>query len=350
MQTNTAPKVHAAKPRRDDRQRKRRAKKRHNIAPRNPKAGAAKQVPDLGVQLRAAAKRSSVAHLTIEAKQGKVRQLAKFIGAQFPDAVTMHMVSPIMIVAYMDFRKEEGIADRTMQNDVSAIRTSFRDAGFPEIADAPEISCVALGIDDASRAGTKTAASVAQYELAVMDARLLSPALACCLRLQWTVGLRAMEAIRSGRSLVNWQHQLRCGQPLRVIDGTKGGRKRFVHVVDVEGTAQVIEEALEVMAANGGVLIPGSLKKAYSYYRHAMNKKIKMQGHCLRYAFTYNRVVAYLAQSCSLKEALGRTAEDLGHGKGRDAWVRRVYLNDVELGPLMEVAKDLAEARAGRRA
>ena len=135
-----------------------------------------------------------------------------------------------------------------------------------------------------------------------------------------------MEAIRSRDRLAIWERQLREGETtIEVVLGTKGGRTRWVHLVETEHAIAAVREALAVMQRHGRLAQGRTLKQAETWYRNAMHR-LHVQGHALRYAWARERMDAYLAEGIPMAEALARTSMDLGHGDGRGRWVRMVYL------------------------
>lgn len=58
------------------------------------------------------------------------------------------------IESYVMARREAGITPRTLQNEMAALRTILAQSGRPKFAQSERISNKALGLGNASRAGT----------------------------------------------------------------------------------------------------------------------------------------------------------------------------------------------------
>lgn len=69
-------------------------------------------------------------------------------------------------------------------------------------------------------------------------------------------------------------------------------------------------------------------------YWHGQELHIGLTGtyspHSLRYAWTQDAILHYLAQGFSGKEALVMTSMDLGYGDGRGRYVAQVYGQGAE--------------------
>lgn len=234
------------------------------------------------------------------------------------------------IVHYFSARKSSGTHIRTMQNEAAHIRVAMRAEGRYQAADSPTISNAALGISGASRKGTNHAPSDAALADILALAASADEVLPILLRMERYLGLRAMEAIRSGPTLSLWKRQVTSGIPITVIYGTKGGRRRDTHVPNRTLALAAIMDAMEVARKRGGKLIAKTtLKQADTWYRNAMSryvtKKAGVTGHSLRYAFTQESMARYAAQGYTVREARALTSMDLGHGDGRGRYVAMVY-------------------------
>lgn len=283
---------------------------------------------DAQSSLRGAAKKSGGSFLT---KTARMATLGRLGGAMYDRGFQVTGIEGIKekhIQAYIESRKDE-VGVRTLQNEMAHIRCSLTTYGREKLANSPRISNEALGISGSSRAGTKTGISDEAYQQALEKAGSRSPGLAVVMKLERTLGLRAAEAIRSPGSLATWEKQLEAGRPIRVIEGTKGGRPRDTHPPDRAAALEAVREARAVASSSGGHLIAGAsgtLLSAMRTYANQMHRHIGIEGHSLRYAFTKERVDAYIDAGFSRREAMAMTSLDLGHGDGRGDYVARVYL------------------------
>jgi site-specific recombinase XerD len=234
--------------------------------------------------------------------------------------------------AYVEARQSTA-GKRTLQTEMSHVRQILRQAGRHQLADSPRLSNRALGLDGVSRTGTRLACPRALYEKALHLAQARDKAVAACLALQHTFGLRAEEAVQAGKSLNDWQKALERGfSKLPVIYGTKGGKLREVHVVDTEKAKAVVARAIE--ARHGPNLInKPTIQQAMAYY-HRETSKAGLTGvyspHALRYAYARDCYNDCLKRGMSAENALAFTSLSLGHGDGRGRWLKSVYLQGMD--------------------
>ncbi|WP_047683301.1 MULTISPECIES: integrase domain-containing protein [Xenorhabdus] len=188
---------------------------------------------------------------------------------------------------YVDTRLSQGIAKRTVQNEMAALRNIFRMAGREKLETSPRLSNQALG-------------------------------------------LRSQEAVQCRASLKSWRKQLEQPEPkLQVVFGTKGGRPRQTRVLDVAAVQASVEQAIIIGEQRNGRLIDKpDLKQAMNYWR-THTTKIGLTGchspHSLRYAWAQDALRFYQQQGFSHQEARALVSMDLGHGDGRGRYVERVY-------------------------
>jgi site-specific recombinase XerD len=270
------------------------------------------------------------AHLTKEARENTMARVIESAWARGEQTTGIEGLRDRHISGYIAERQAQGISSRTLQNEISHIRTSMKAAGREQAAAMPSLATRALGIEAASRAGTRSPATPEQASAAYEAASRRDAGLAVTVRLQETLGLRRMEALQAGSSLQTWVKNLEKDGTVHVIFGTKGGRERDVHVVDRVAALAAVREAQCVAASRGGQLMVGSLRQVETAHRHAWNRHLGraagIDSHQLRMAFAKARVAAYQADGCTRREALAKTSADLGHGDGRGRWVERVYL------------------------
>ena len=241
------------------------------------------------------------------------------------------------LVAYVAARKDAGIANRTICNEMSHIRKTLTAIGKAGLAKRPEYSNKALGIAGGSRTGTKQAMTDKTYQATVVRLEQLGrKGLAATLPLQRELGLRMAEAVRAGNAetLRRMARELTATGRVRVILGTKGGRARDVHPVDRERALNAIRNALAVLKetkqthlvtrADGTSI---NLKQALTIYKNVL-QRAGVQSHTARYAFARERQDAYKAEGLGKREAGAATSLDLGHGDGRDRYVTSVYARE----------------------
>ncbi|CNI88823.1 putative DNA-binding prophage protein [Yersinia frederiksenii] len=234
------------------------------------------------------------------------------------------------IESYIADRVSQGIAIRSLHNEMAAIRTIFRLAGREKIVSSERLTNKALGLSGASRAGTKFAIPEGIYNTMLHAAKQHDQGFSCALQLARLLGLRSQEAVQCARSLKTWGKQLEQNLPsLTVIFGTKGGRSRETRILDREAITLAVKEAQLIAETRGGKLIDKpDLKTAMNFWRsHAA--RLGLTGHysphSLRYAWAQDAIKHYLAAGFTRIEARALTSMDLGHGDGRGRYVERVY-------------------------
>ncbi|PHM45530.1 integrase domain-containing protein [Xenorhabdus miraniensis] len=231
---------------------------------------------------------------------------------------------------YVDARLSQGIAKRTVQNEMSALRNIFRMAGREKLETSPRLSNQALGLSGNSRAGTKQAIPDTTFQVVYQKALERDVGFAVTLKLARLLGLRSQEAVQCSASLKSWHKQLEQSEPkLHIVFGTKGGRPRQTRVLDVTAVKAVVEQAMAVAEQRGGRLIDKpDLKQAMNYWR-THTTRIGLTGchspHSLRYAWAQDALSFYQQNGFSRQEARALVSMDLGHGDGRGRYVERVY-------------------------
>lgn len=234
------------------------------------------------------------------------------------------------IEGYIRERLAQGIAKRSLQNEMAAIRNLLKQAGRDRLAVSDRLSNRALGLSGASRNGTKLAITPEHYRHVLETARAKDPGLAAALELSRLMGLRSQEAVQAAQSLKTWRQALERGDTqLTVVFGTKGGRPRETVILDAGAVKKALDNALSVAEHRNGRLIDKPDLKTAMKYWHSQASRIGLTGayspHSLRYAWAQDVIRYYLAQGFSEKEALAMTAMDLGHGDGRGRYVAQVY-------------------------
>ncbi len=275
------------------------------------------------------------AHLTREAR---IRTIDKFVNVMFDSGIT-HMESARDIEIrhlklFTERQLERGFSIRTIQNQMSHLRTVLRQVRRGDVGCCEEASNEKLGISGASRIGTKTAMSLSDFEAVVSLANQKGrPGIGHCLALEREFGLRGNEALHADTgTLCRWIHELENTGQIHVTDGTKGGRKRWVTIHNVDKGVAILAAARKTAKSQGGFLVSRKngakvegLKQARSIY-HGWCFRAGIQPHALRYAFTRSQLEKYLRCGYKKRDALKSISADLGHGSGRARWVKSVYL------------------------
>lgn len=234
------------------------------------------------------------------------------------------------IQRYIRERLVQGIARRSLQNEMAAIRCLLKQAGRDRLADSEQLSNRALGLSGASRHGTRLAITPEYYRDVLEAARAKDPGLAAVVELARVMGLRSQEAVQSVQSLRTWQTALARGDTrLTVVFGTKGGRSRETVILDTDAVRKALDKAIAIAESRHNRLIDKPDLKSAMKYWHSQATRIGLTGvyspHSLRYAWAQDAILHYLAQGFSEREALALTAMDLGHGDGRGRYVAQVY-------------------------
>ncbi|MCC8368205.1 integrase domain-containing protein [Xenorhabdus sp. PB61.4] len=231
---------------------------------------------------------------------------------------------------YVDTRLSQGIAKRTVQNEMSALRNIFRMAGREKLETSPRLSNQALGLSGTSRAGTKQAIPDTTFQAVYQKALERDVGFAVTLKLARLLGLRSQEAVQCSASLKSWLKQLEQPEPkLHIVFGTKGGRPRQTRVLGIAAVKEAVEQAMAIAEQRGGRLIDKpDLRQAMNYWR-THTTKIGLTGryspHSLRYAWAQEALNFYQQKGFSRQEARALVSMDLGHGDGRGRYVERVY-------------------------
>lgn len=240
------------------------------------------------------------------------------------------------IETYIHSRQVEGIAKRTLQNEMAALRGILATAGRSKLAcpQHEKLSNEALGLSGASRDGKKVAISDERYRAALVLAMHKDEGVAAAMQLARYLGLRTEEAVQSAKSVKTWLQALEKGEEkVRIIFGTKGGRARDTTIVKRELVLQALKFAVKQIDKQGGRLVNrAELKSAITRYRNvtaSVGLTGKYSPHSLRYAFSVEATNFHRGKGLSQQEAEAMTSMDLGHGDGRGHYVARVY-NKVE--------------------
>lgn len=265
---------------------------------------------------------------TIDARQSTMKSYADFCKENNIQTKNLEDIKAKHVGQYIDQLKEKGISDRVLQNRMSHFRVTLEKAGNNHRMPRSE----QLGIDGASREGTRTALTTETYQrarAALIERGALASA--ACLALQRELGLRSGEAIMCGRSLATWERQLERGAAtVQVLHGTKNGKAREAHPTDHARALAAVREARAVADGSNKIMRGGSLEAARSSYQRdcrSAGLKGPQSPHAARYAYAQERFHAYVSQGYDPREAKSAVSMDLGHGSGRDRWVEHVYMH-----------------------
>jgi len=246
-------------------------------------------------------------------------QLKSFAGIK-----TQHLKSLVSLW------QEQGKSERTIHNKLSHMRAALKAMDRERFAKAAQNTNASLGASSASRAGTH---KVINENTLNERLNLLPESFRAAAQLQLAIGLRAQEAVQSNQSLKSWEKQIQSGRPVMVLHGTKGGRQRFVSLLDErskQSALEAVREAIRVADTQDGQLIKSrSLQGANRAFQRAMNKvgfKGREASHAMRYMFAQEQFSKYLESLGSKSEALAALSMDLGHGDTRGQYCQQVYL------------------------
>ncbi|EBK6837837.1 DNA-binding protein [Salmonella enterica] len=244
-------------------------------------------------------------------------------------------IKTVHIQRYIQSRQAEKISNRTLQNEMAAVRSIMSVAGRNKLANPQHelLSNKALGISGASRDGTKKAISDDTLREVINYAMKKDEGVALAVQLARYIGLRTEETVQSAKSLKTWQQSLLSGnERVRVVFGTKGGRPRETTIFDREKVLTLLNKAITYCDDNNGKLInKPTLHTAIERYRNIL-RDAGMTGenapHSLRYAYAKDAVNFHVNNGMSRNEAEALVSMDLGHGDGRGRYIKQVYFKE----------------------
>ncbi|WP_261653490.1 integrase domain-containing protein [Erwinia mallotivora] len=241
------------------------------------------------------------------------------------------------VESYIDYRKSLNLSHRTLQNEMSVLRSIFSAAGKHRLAD-PEnerLSNKALGISGVNRDGTKTALTQDEFSKAFNEIERQDRGVAATMRLAYAFGLRTKEAIEACKSLSTWKRAVDNGdKSIRVVFGTKGGRPRDTTIINRDEARRAILYAeKEAKERNGRFIDKPGIHQAINRYRYFV-RKAGLTGekapHSMRYNFARELSDYHKSQGYNEKEVMAMISMDLGHGDGRGRYIRQVYYRNDE--------------------
>lgn len=244
-------------------------------------------------------------------------------------------IKTVHIQRYIQSRQAEKISNRTLQNEMAAVRSIMSVAGRNKLANPQHelLSNKALGISGANRDGTKKAISDNTLREVINYVMKKDEGVALAVQLARYIGLRTEETVQSVKSLKTWQQSLLSGnERVRVVFGTKGGRPRETTIFDREKVLMLLNKSITYCDDNNGKLInKPTLHTAIERYRNIL-RDAGMTGenapHSLRYAYAKDAVNFHVNNGMSRNEAEALVSMDLGHGDGRGRYIKQVYFKE----------------------
>lgn len=284
----------------------------------------------MGLQddLRGLGRKAGGSHLTKEARERHLREFARWCRENNFQIQRADQIKEKHIRGYMDSLRDKN-SERTRQNKLSALRVVIAETGKTKFADG--IKTRAMGVQQASRNGTKRAMTEQEYRDALGRVEAYDKGVAAAVALCRALGLRRTEAVMAdAKTLERWAVRIEKGRDIEVFRGTKGGRHRQTMYPDQNRAKEAVSRALLVAKENGGYLIKvkGGLKESVKRMENVSARsglKGKTSLHSLRYAFACERLDQLIGEGYSRREAATIVSEDLGHGDGRGAYIEQVY-------------------------
>ncbi len=277
---------------------------------------------------------SGISFNTLKTKYDQVDRFANFLQKNNIQLKGVKNIRTKDLKAYVDEQIKSGKDKRSIQNEIATLRGVLREYGRSQFVDKEENSNFSLGIGGASRKGTNQAIDKTSYITAKnkLDTKntVLSQKASAALSLMYNLGLRSKEAVMSGKSLGDWERQIKNGERITVSHGTKGGKIRDVKIFDKESALNAIKTAQQVIDNNGNLFSGRSntLESALNQMNNQMKSVFKdtdFSAHSARYAFAQSQVDDYKAEGYSAAEAYSQSSLDLGHGSERGRYIKHVY-------------------------
>lgn len=284
----------------------------------NPNVKPAPKANSLQGMFMDSALKEHASTLTKKAMKSTFNSLAKVAKAGHWANLSPQTITQKQFTKYIEQRKAEGLAPRTLKNQAWHIRRAVELCGRKDFADT--FTNKDLGIPRASYIGKGKAIEPEVLQNALARADRLEKAV---INLTVELGLRAREVVRSGESLKSWERQISTNQLVYLHDGAKTGRSRQIYVPPEtrEKALSAVREMIEVVKEQGGrVIDKDGLDQAMDHLRYRM-EKLGIKGdnsfHSLRRDFAVTRYDYYIGAGFSKVEARCRLSVDLGHGDSR---------------------------------
>lgn len=283
----------------------------------------------LNDDLQAANRKAGGSHLTIQARGGQLHGFARYCREHGFQIQRADQIKEKHIRGYMESLAGKN-SERTRQNKLAALRVAIRTTGKTKYADG--IDTRKMGVQAASRDGTKRAITESEYKAVLARAEALDKGAAAAVQLCRALGLRRTEAVcADAKTLKRWAERIEKGQRVEVVRGTKGGRYRETMYPDQSRAREAVSNALRIARENGGHLIKtpgGGLKESVKRFENVAARaglKGETSLHSLRYAFASERMDQLQREGYDRREAAVLVSIDLGHGDGRGAYIEQVY-------------------------
>lgn len=280
-------------------------------------------------QLQGLAQAAGGSFKTRDNRKTIIERFADYLKEQNIQIQSVGHIKTSHIEGYIGWRLANDISKRTLHNEMAAIRAVLAQAGR-RLAQSEQLSNKGLGLDGATRRGSKRAISEERYQEFRHAAQSRDKGFAAALMLSRALGLRAEEAVQANKSLDSWARQVEAGKgSVTVIFGTKTGKPREAAIHNRERVAVAVAEARQVAREQGGKIIDKpNLKSAMDRFHNlarAIGMEEKESPHALRYAYAQEGLKNYRERGFSEREARALVSCDLGHGDGRGRYVASVY-------------------------
>lgn len=151
------------------------------------------------------ARQAGGSYKTVHDRTGMARRFVQHLRALNIQSRCVNQIKAKHIESYIEASKAEGISARSLQNEMTAIRTVLHQAGRDRLADDSRLSNASLGISGASRMGTKDPLPDEVYTRVYQNALERDAGLAATLQLHRLLGLRAQEVVQAVKSQETWR-------------------------------------------------------------------------------------------------------------------------------------------------
>ncbi|ECI5354735.1 integrase domain-containing protein [Salmonella enterica] len=238
------------------------------------------------------------------------------------------------VEACIHHRLSQGIALRTLHNEMSVLRKILKQAGRHQMINHERFSNDALGLSGADRSSPRTAISSGYFRIILDEARIKDPGFAVSLELARHLGLSPAEAAQCLASLKEWHQAYRYREKLdrritelRVMPQPRHNVSRYALVLDHDAVKEVIDRGLAIVKTHHGMLVnirdAGKAKKYWAKLANSVGLTGENSPRSLRYAWVREAIQHFLDRGFSKHETLTMISMSLGHGSGN--YVRRVY-------------------------
>lgn len=299
----------------------------------SPKKKELKMSQKLAKNLNFLLQKASGSHLTKEARAQTASDFARVLEEKKFQIKSVAQIKIKHLQAYISVLAERNLSARTIANRMSHLRTALRAAGKERMLLEDKAKNSALGVRTGSRIGTKVAMTEEKFHEIKINLAKKSEGFALIAELQRALGLRQQEALRGATvdTLSRWEKELLAGYA-KISLGTKGGRERETLVQRQTRALEAVQNALKYAQKNSGYVLRGkdykSALTSLQYAYRASGMVGEYSSHSLRYAFAQEQYKFYKDSGLTDKAARVEVSKDLGHGSGRDRWIKSVYLRN----------------------